>query len=219
MLRLGEATAKTIEGCSKKEIDKIEKQMGHALPVGYRDFLGTFGKRAGHYMEDMSAFYPEILELNERARGLLSYEDDEGRLVVTAELPDKAFVFAERYGEQFWFFHLDDGNDQNPMCYHWADWHERRGKFGTFRRSGSFWKFMHADVEGGFDRSGEYVVFAGYPQYEDLAIAQGAKVQKSVNGKTTLLVVGSDPSPAKVAKAKAMGVKIMKLGEFLHGKW
>ncbi|MGY4534582.1 hypothetical protein ACVW0Y_003723 [Pseudomonas sp. TE3786] len=67
----------------------------------------------------------------------------------------------------------------------------------------------------------QYVVvtgtFSGYtrPQLEDLISQQGGTIQKSVNGKTTLLVSGSKPGTDKTSKAAALGVQVMQEAEAL----
>jgi NAD-dependent DNA ligase len=50
----------------------------------------------------------------------------------------------------------------------------------------------------------------GRQQLEDELRARGATIQKSVNFKTDLLIVGENPSPRKIAKAKELGVRIVE---------
>ena len=49
---------------------------------------------------------------------------------------------------------------------------------------------------------------------EELAKDCGAIVQKSVNSKTTLLVVGEKPGASKLNKAKELNVRIVSETEF-----
>jgi NAD-dependent DNA ligase len=51
-------------------------------------------------------------------------------------------------------------------------------------------------------------------EMEELAEEFGAIVQKSINGKTTILVVGSKPGSSKLNKAKELDVKIITEVEF-----
>jgi DNA ligase (NAD+) len=51
----------------------------------------------------------------------------------------------------------------------------------------------------------------GRQQLEDELRAQGAIIQKSINSKTDLLIVGHNASPQKVAKAKELGVRIVEI--------
>jgi NAD-dependent DNA ligase len=46
---------------------------------------------------------------------------------------------------------------------------------------------------------------------EDELRAKGAIIQKSVNSKTDLLIVGRNPSPEKIAKARKLGVRIVQI--------
>jgi NAD-dependent DNA ligase len=70
--------------------------------------------------------------------------------------------------------------------------------------------------------AGEHVVVTGAfsdytrPELEELLREQGATIQKSVNGKTTLLVVGSKPGADKTSKAEALGVRTMEEEEVLE---
>lgn len=59
--------------------------------------------------------------------------------------------------------------------------------------------------------------FKGYnrDEIEDLVECFDGTVQKSVNGKTTLIIVGSKPGSSKVLKAEALGVKVMKGDDFI----
>lgn len=44
---------------------------------------------------------------------------------------------------------------------------------------------------------------------EQLLIERGAIIQKQVTKKTDLVIAGQNPSPAKIAKAKELGIKIV----------
>ncbi|WP_411992216.1 BRCT domain-containing protein [Agarivorans sp. DSG3-1] len=66
----------------------------------------------------------------------------------------------------------------------------------------------------------EYIVFTGKMEngnredMEELAEEYGANVQKSINGKTTILVVGSKPGPSKLQKAKDLKVTVITETQF-----
>ena len=45
--------------------------------------------------------------------------------------------------------------------------------------------------------------------WEQVLREQGAIIQRSVSKNTDLLIVGKNPSPAKIAKAQKLGVKIV----------
>ncbi len=51
-------------------------------------------------------------------------------------------------------------------------------------------------------------------EMEAMAEEQGAIVQKAVNGKTELLVVGEKPGASKLTKAQALGIKVISEDEF-----
>jgi len=70
------------------------------------------------------------------------------------------------------------------------------------------------------DLDNEYIVFTGKmtqgtrEQMEELAEEYGANIQKSINKKTTLLVVGDRPGNSKLNKAKNLNVRIVTESEF-----
>jgi NAD-dependent DNA ligase len=72
----------------------------------------------------------------------------------------------------------------------------------------------------GIDLEGQYVVFTGKMEngtredMEEMAEDYGANIQKSINGKTTVLVVGEKPGKSKLSKAEQLGVKIINEEEF-----
>lgn len=51
---------------------------------------------------------------------------------------------------------------------------------------------------------------------QDLAVALGARVTTAVSGRTTHLVVGTEPGASKVAKAKELNVKVIGAEEFIR---
>ncbi len=70
------------------------------------------------------------------------------------------------------------------------------------------------------DLEEEYIVFTGKmengsrEEMEELAEDYGANVQKSINGKTTILVVGAKPGASKLNKAEELNVRIISESEF-----
>ena len=103
---------------------------------------------------------------------------------------------------------MDDVEDEDikNTIYKW--WHES----------------MPSSVREGFlneiNLEDENIVFTGKmeqgtrEEMEELAEELGANVQKSINGKTTILVVGGKPGGTKLAKAKELNVKIITEKEF-----
>jgi NAD-dependent DNA ligase len=102
----------------------------------------------------------------------------------------------------------DDDEDEEikNTIYEW--WHES----------------MPSSVKEGFlneiNLEDQYIVFTGKmeqgtrEEMEELAEEFGANVQKSINGKTTILVVGEKPGSSKLAKAQELNVKIITEKEF-----
>ncbi|BBP83128.1 hypothetical protein PHLH8_27700 [Pseudomonas sp. Pc102] len=80
------------------------------------------------------------------------------------------------------------------------------------------WRWLPSPASGFV---GRHVVVTGAfrdytrPQLEALIAQKGGIIQKSVNGKTTLLVMGSKPGADKTGKAEALGVRTMDEDELL----
>jgi NAD-dependent DNA ligase len=104
----------------------------------------------------------------------------------------------------------EDDNDIRSTIYTW--WH----------------KGMPDAIKVGFlndgnriDLEDEYVVFTGKMRFgsrdemEELAAEYEANVQKSINKKTTLLVVGEKPGASKLKKAEELGIKVIDEIKFL----
>ena len=103
---------------------------------------------------------------------------------------------------------MDEDEDEGIKDTIYAWWHES----------------MPDSIKEGFlneiDIEDEYIVFTGKMQngtreeMEELAEEYGAMVQKSINGKTTILVVGKKPGASKLDKAKELNVRIISEVEF-----
>ena len=128
------ATVNQIKGCSDEEISILEKSCGLILPYSYKIFLKTFGHGAGRVMRDMDIFYDSVFELTDKAREILSYEGD-------PVLPEKAFVFTMRYGEQFFFFETDQG-DNPPIFYYIEDDTDK-----LIKRFDSIFDFVEVEIK------------------------------------------------------------------------
>ena len=109
------ATNQNIEGIPANFYKVLEKRYRLKLPDSYREFLENFGASAGSLKEDIDLYFHEIQDDTELVRSDL--EGDE------LQLPDNAFVFCSRHGEQFLFFKCDGSND--PPIYYYADWVKR----------------------------------------------------------------------------------------------
>ena len=122
-----------MRGCSEEQIASLEAGFGKALPTAYRQFLGLLGRGAGPFMSDLELFFPAVAEGNARAKRMLSWEEN-------LELPESAFVFVTRLGEQFMFFEVD-GKDSDPPIYHYIEDAEQ------FRHAfDSIWEFVEDEL-------------------------------------------------------------------------
>jgi len=102
----------------------------------------------------------------------------------------------------------EDGEDEEIKNTIYAWWHDS----------------MPNSIQEGFlnevDLDDEYIVFTGKmengtrEEMEELAEDYGANVQKSINGKTTILVVGAKPGASKLSKAENLNIKIITESEF-----
>lgn len=99
-----------IRGCTQKQLRQIEKCAAAPLPADYLETLSLIGCAAGHFMSDLDFFYPAMLSLTERTRELIAE---------SISLPEDAFVFADRYGEQILFFRLAE--KRKGAVYKWSD--------------------------------------------------------------------------------------------------
>ncbi len=103
---------------------------------------------------------------------------------------------------------MDEDEDEEIKNTIYAWWHDS----------------MPDSIKEGFlnemDIEGEFIVFTGKMQngtreeMEELAGDSGAFVQKSINSKTTILVVGEKPGASKLNKAKELNVRIISEFEF-----
>jgi len=136
LLSSGIAKPDQIAGCSDADIARIEAASGVQLPAAYRSFLRVLGRNAGQLMCDIDFLYEKALGLNAQAARILE-NWEEGKLA----LPEKAFVFSMRQGEQFMFFIADGGSEDPPVYYYF----EGRGEFNKV--ANSLWEVVEAELE------------------------------------------------------------------------
>jgi hypothetical protein len=137
LLSSGLARPEEIVPCSDKEIHHIEKTVRVSLPAAYKEFLRVAGKKAGCLFADVDVgvFFPGVLDLTESCARILSeWEGDSLRL------PENAFVFANRYGEQFMFFVCDQMSEDPPVFFY----HEDRHYFDKI--SESVWQVIETEL-------------------------------------------------------------------------
>jgi hypothetical protein len=131
----GIAGRSEICGCSGSDIRIVQDTVKLRLPGAYIDFLAAIGRGGGAFLRDHEIYFPQMLHLNAKARELLD-DCEEGRLL----LPDRAFVFFMRYGEQFLFF-IADGQSDNPPVLHYME------NAGCFRQAAtSFWDAIESEL-------------------------------------------------------------------------
>jgi hypothetical protein len=123
-----------IRGCTDADLTRVEAAAGRPLPASYVRFLTLVGRGAGAFLNDLTAFFPAVLALTDRHRL------ETPRYSV---LPDDAFVFADRHGEQFLFFRLSDG-PADAAVYLWTDERPRR----TRKVFDSVWGFVEDELQG-----------------------------------------------------------------------
>ncbi len=118
LVRQGVATENTITGCSTKEIEEVESDVGRPLPLSYREFLAKLGRGAGSFYVGTHLFYPTLLGITAAAHELVA--EDEADIV----LPKDAIAFMMHQGYQFMFVRADEGED--PPVYYYM---EQSGEF------------------------------------------------------------------------------------------
>ncbi len=121
-------------GCSDDELYAIARVANRELPVPYREFMATFGHKAGRFLRDIDMFYPGVLSLRAVAEDIVTdYEEFD------VELPVSACVFAMRQKEQFMFF--DEMCHDPPVKFYMSGQPEIK----TIARS--FWDVIESELE------------------------------------------------------------------------
>lgn len=135
LLNADVCSADDLKGCSPAEFACLEGWLGFKLPVSYEEDMKIIGHGAGDFMSDVKMFFPDVLTLTEDSRALISDQ---------IRLPDDAFVFASRYGDQLLFHRLQEkmqGTD--PPIYKWDS--EEPNSFA--RTDGSIWQFLEDELD------------------------------------------------------------------------
>ncbi|MEM8718334.1 MAG: SMI1/KNR4 family protein [Cyanobacteria bacterium P01_G01_bin.39] len=113
MLELNIAKAELIRGCSQSEIENLEQEHNVMFPESYKIFLSYFGHGlGGKVMSDIEILYDDISGLTNELRNETLIEEGD------PILPDKAFVFASRLGEQYMFFDASGILKEPPILYY-----------------------------------------------------------------------------------------------------
>jgi hypothetical protein len=131
----GIAQPRDIRGCSDQDVRIIQHSLDVVLPQAYVQFLQAVGRKAGSLMRDIDYQYDCIERINADARRIIE-NWEEGRL----QLPENAFVFSMRQGEQFMFF-IADGRSEDPPVYYYVE------GGGCFTRiAESFWDVIEREM-------------------------------------------------------------------------
>ncbi|MEM8718336.1 MAG: SMI1/KNR4 family protein [Cyanobacteria bacterium P01_G01_bin.39] len=105
-----------IKGCSEPEISKLEQKYNVIFPQSYKIFLKNFGHGLGGViMKECDILYNDAFELTNVLRNEILIEEGD------PVLPDKAFVFAGRYNEQFMFFDASGLIEEPPIFLYMID--------------------------------------------------------------------------------------------------
>jgi hypothetical protein len=136
MLESGLARPDLIKGCSEQEILELAKKSNVIFPNSYTVFLKNFGYGlGGRIMADIDITYDKILPLTNLLRNEVLIDEGDPCL------PEKAFVFAARYGEQFMFFDAS-GLVEEPTLFYYM---ENESKFTKVE--GSIFDILERSVE------------------------------------------------------------------------
>lgn len=120
-----------VKGCSKAEIDRLEKRLKVRLPRAYREFLARLGSGVGEFMSSDHWLF-KLDEVADIARA--DYAE-------MCELPKNYFVFAERNGCA-WVFFVADGASDDPPVFLFTD-----GEGERYQPAGrSIWEFIESLV-------------------------------------------------------------------------
>ena len=108
MKALGTPDGQKFIPCTEEEISALEQKVHLSLPTAYKEFLLTMGKGTDTFLVGSDFLYPQLLDLQEVAKEMLT-EDG-----FPQKLPEDAFVFFMHQGYQFNFFRTS-GEDDPPV--------------------------------------------------------------------------------------------------------
>jgi hypothetical protein len=112
------APRSSLIGCTKEEVDKLERKYSPVFPSSYRSFLLNMGHKSGRLFshDHFAIHYSYVLELTDSTREELTNTQSENNVC----LPADAFVILDRLGEQFQFIRCNNRED-SPVWY-LAEW-------------------------------------------------------------------------------------------------
>lgn len=129
LLKYQLAKPANIIGCTKEEVNNLEKQLNVKFPIAYKQFLLEMGHCAGSFFRGTNIYVDnDFFDLQRSAKKIL---DRNGN---NFSLPSNAFVFSMHQGYQFNYFHIDQNED--PPVYFYEEVPEclekRWDKFSQF---------------------------------------------------------------------------------------
>jgi hypothetical protein len=111
LVTAGIAAATDLQGCTRSEIEDLERLVGAQLPAAYEQFLLAIGHRAGAFLQGTDVSYAQVVGLADAARALLTENG------LPDALPKDAFVFYMHQGYEFGYFPPGAGEDPPVFPY------------------------------------------------------------------------------------------------------
>ncbi len=102
-------------GIGVHEINQIEEKFNIKLPIAYKQFLLSSGKKTGFLLNGYYIEYPSLIENREDAIYELNFDDRE-KNDKELEIKDSYFFFAQWQGYNFFFFDCSLEED-NPTVF------------------------------------------------------------------------------------------------------
>ncbi|GAA4275920.1 SMI1/KNR4 family protein [Aquimarina mytili] len=102
-------------GLSIDKINQIEKDFNVNLPLAYKQFLFSFGRKSGFLLNGYYIEYPELIHNKGDVFHELNF-DDRKTQIEKPEIKDSYFFFAQWQGYNFFFFDCSLKED-NPIVF------------------------------------------------------------------------------------------------------
>jgi hypothetical protein len=95
-------------GCTKKEVEKLEFELGIKLPAAYIEFLYVMGASSADLFDGANVHYPDILEMTNWSKSLAK----ENKVTLAIDI----FVFFYNQDYSFFYFNIENSID-DPIVY------------------------------------------------------------------------------------------------------
>lgn len=138
-VRVGLCSARPLRGCSRAEIENLERDVGGALPSGYRRFLELGGHESGLLFrwDHFDVSFAHVAKLTQQERTRRSRDRH-------PQLPGDAFIICSRLGEQFELIRTEMG-DESPV------WYYSESAPSPIVEYPSFLEWLRANLEGAIE--------------------------------------------------------------------